>query len=238
MDGLTRDHLPGNPLDRIDDLERRLAELERFALVGATGAGSNLDADMLDGYHAGSAANTVLLLDASGNAILTVGDIRTPGGIYAGATNTAPGAGEIHYTSNLRPVRGGSTYTAYPEVLLSSPLTSTSWDGDSYSSNPSGTPIKIDLSTVFGVPANVKGIKVSSAIRDSASATTECYFVLGPDTTTANRPHFRCSGLTNDKFAAASFDVVCDANGDVYYTVVASGTNTMDVYLAIWGYYF
>ena len=31
--------------------------------------------------------------------------------------------------------------------------------------------------------------------------------------------------------------VPCDANGDVYYQIVASGTGTMDVHLQIWGYW-
>jgi hypothetical protein len=33
------------------------------------------------------------------------------------------------------------------------------------------------------------------------------------------------------------FIVPCDANGDVYYQIVASGTDTLDAILQIWGYF-
>lgn len=68
MDELSRDHWKGNPLDRIEDLERRIAELERFAIT-RSGPGSGLDADTVDGAHAGDGPNEVLLLDGSGNAV-------------------------------------------------------------------------------------------------------------------------------------------------------------------------
>lgn len=29
----------------------------------------------------------------------------------------------------------------------------------------------------------------------------------------------------------------CDANGDIYYQLTASGSGTMDIYLEIWGYW-
>ena len=31
--------------------------------------------------------------------------------------------------------------------------------------------------------------------------------------------------------------VPCDANGDIYYQIAASGTGTMDVNIQIWGYW-
>ena len=46
-----------------------------------------------------------------------------------------------------------------------------------------------------------------------------------------------CSGQTNDAWERNSLIVPCDANGDIYYQIAASGEGTMDIYLKIWGYF-
>lgn len=50
--------------------------------------------------------------------------------------------------------------------FLTTPLTSTSWDGDARSTTAK---TKIDLSAVFGVPAGAKGILVRLVARDSVN---------------------------------------------------------------------
>lgn len=119
-------------------------------------------------------------------------------------------------------------------VYLSTPLTSTSWDGDAYSTTAK-TPI--DLSAVFGVPAGVKAVLVRISCRDSGSAATSGLFV-GFDPTNAAQLALavRPSGLPNDWFADGAGIVPCDANGDVYVQIQASGAATMDVYIYIYGY--
>ena len=119
-------------------------------------------------------------------------------------------------------------------VFLTTPLTSTSWDGDSFSSTTANT--KIDLSDVFGVPAGVKAVLVNIALRDSGSAANECFISLSPSSSVSGLTA-RCSGIANDKFVNACLTVPCDTNGDIYYAISASGTGTMDVYLLIWGYW-
>ena len=119
-------------------------------------------------------------------------------------------------------------------VFLTTPLTSTSWDGDAFSTVAKTL---IDLSTVFGVPAGVKAVLVTTAIRDSGSAAGDCTFTLSPNDGSLNGPKIGCSGLANDAFAYSTFIVPCDSNGDIYYQIVASGSGTMDVYLQIWGYW-
>jgi len=119
-------------------------------------------------------------------------------------------------------------------VPLTTPLTSTAWDGDSFSTTAK---TKIDLSAVFGVPAGVKSISVVTAVRDSASAANDCWLCLSPVNTAAHGPKVGCSGLANDKWAYSSFTVPCDANGDIFYQVAASGVGTLDVYLQIQGYW-
>ena len=121
-------------------------------------------------------------------------------------------------------------------VPLTTPLTSTSWDGDARSTTDKTL---IDLSEVFGVPAGVKAILARISARDSASAGTQSlYFALSPnDTTLSHAMAVKPSGLTNDYVADAVGIVPCDANGDVYYQINASGTNTMDCWFEIWGYW-
>lgn len=118
---------------------------------------------------------------------------------------------------------------------LSAPLTSTSWDGDARSTTARTL---IDLSAVFGAPAGIKAILVKVTIRDSGSAGGDYSFNLTP-TSGAGEIAFtsRCSGLPNDSFTTEAGIVPCDANGDVYYQIAASGASTMDVTMQIWGYY-
>ncbi len=119
-------------------------------------------------------------------------------------------------------------------VFLATPLTSTSWDGDSFSTT--GKTL-IDLSTVFGVPAGVKAVDVLVNMRDSASATTYCYMFLSPNNTANSGKVFSCDNGKDDGLVPASAIVPCDANGDIYYQIVASGSGTMDVTIQIWGYW-
>ena len=117
--------------------------------------------------------------------------------------------------------------------FLTTPLTSTSWDGDARSTTDKTL---IDLSAVFGVPAGVKAVLVNIALRDSGSAANECNISLSPSSG-AGGMTARCSGIANDKFVNACLTVPCDTNGDIYYEITASGTGTMDVYLQIYGYW-
>jgi hypothetical protein len=125
-------------------------------------------------------------------------------------------------------------YTGYAFVPLTAPLTSTSFDGDSFSTTAKTL---IDLSTVFGLPAGVKAVQITVAIRDSASSNTDCWIIFGANNTAGVGPGGRCSGIANDMFANSHFMAPCDANGDIYYQITASGVNTMDVYVLIWGYW-
>jgi hypothetical protein len=121
------------------------------------------------------------------------------------------------------------------QVFLTTPLTSTAWDGDSFSTTAK---TKIDLSDVFGAPAGIKAVLVHVATRDSASAeSSSTKIVLAPNDTADLGFAFRSAGMPNDVNAAGSSIVPCDANGDIYYQITASGTNTTDVWITIWGYW-
>jgi len=118
---------------------------------------------------------------------------------------------------------------------LTTPLTSTAWDGDAYSTTAK---TKIDLSSVFSAPAGIKAVLVSGTIADSGSATADCSFRLSPNNT-ANQASIllKIKGVENDYSMSYNGVVPCDANGDIYYQIVASDTSTMDIILQIWGYW-
>ncbi len=120
-------------------------------------------------------------------------------------------------------------------IALTTPLTSTSWDGDARSTTAK---TKIDLSEVFGVPAGVKAVIVKLIARDSGSATTAPFFNVSPNNVSDSAAVVVSPrGLPNDTLAYNNGVVSCDANGDIFYQIYASGTDTMDAWLEIWGWW-
>lgn len=120
-------------------------------------------------------------------------------------------------------------------VPLTTPLTSTSWDGDSFSTTPK---TKIDLSAVFGAPAGIKAVLLEVRAKDSASSSSNCYIGFSPNDTAdnwslVNKPYNRA----NDMYGHVQGIVPCDANGDIYYQSLATGSGTLDVIIVIWGYW-
>jgi len=74
--------------------------------------------------------------------------------------------------------------------------------------------------------------------RSSAASTSNLGVMLSPNDTASNGPvHCRVDGLPNDVLGEENAVVPCDANGDVYYQLTASGASTLDVWLQIWGYW-
>ncbi len=119
-------------------------------------------------------------------------------------------------------------------VPLTTPLTSTSWDGDAYSTVGSST--QLDLSAVFGAPAGIKAVLLRIVCQDSAAwGTSGLYFACGPNATYFYAATCRPAG--GDVLTEGLYVVPCDANGDVWYQIAASGVGTMDVFLSIWGYW-
>lgn len=110
--------------------------------------------------------------------------------------------------------------------FLSTPLTSTSWDGDT---KGLGDRAIVDLSTVFGVPAGVKAVLMS--IQTQADAAND-YIRFGPDS--GNSFTLTCRTQVAGQIMNASGIIPCDANGDVYCH--PSGT-VENVYVWIWGYW-
>ena len=119
-------------------------------------------------------------------------------------------------------------------VALTTPLTSTSWTLSTARS--SSGPTVIDLSAVFGVPANIKAVLVRLVARDSAGLhNAGLYVTLGPSTTYYYA--LAVYPVGGDLLVATQGIIPCDSNGDIVYKIVASGTDTTDVQLEIWGYF-
>ena len=120
-------------------------------------------------------------------------------------------------------------------VALTTPKTSTSWDGDARSTTGK---TKIDLSDVFGVPAGVKAILVRITARDSGSSSGHCQFALSPNNTAGSVAiQAYLQGVANDVYVTANGVVPCDSGGDVYYQITASGTETLEAFIEIWGWW-
>ena len=165
-------------------------------------------------------------------AAIGAGDLTATGGAYFGRS-ADPGDGNICYTGILKSYKNTTEYTGYIFVPLTVPLTSTSWDGDARSTTAKTL---IDLSSVFGAPAGIKAVKVYVAVKDSNSAGTDTYLVLGP--TNTNNLGIPFSPFTvNDRWYRGGDTIPCDSNGDIYYQIESSGAGTFDVILEIWGYY-
>jgi hypothetical protein len=118
-------------------------------------------------------------------------------------------------------------------VPLTTPLTSTSWDGDSFSTTAKTL---IDLSAVFGVPDGISAVLMNVMIRDSGSSGTDCLIKFAPSGVDGNGIMLSCLTI-DDRWNRTCYVIPCDANGDIYYQIAASGSGTMDVYLQIWGYW-
>ncbi len=186
-----------------------------------------------------STADNSLLIDASRQYI-------------SGAEWTADGGLRLEFRGNdsLATFSGGALDLSASMPLImgkvgtwrhfTTPLTSTSWDGDARSTTAKTL---IDLSATFTnadgetVPAGARAIAVRLAARDSASSTTSCFIALAPNATAdifalVCKPYDRA----NDDYLHVSGVVPCDANGDIYFQCTATGANTLDVILEIWGY--
>ena len=120
-------------------------------------------------------------------------------------------------------------------TFLTTPLTSTSWDGDSFSTTAK---TKIDLSAVFGAPAGIQAVIFHVGVQDSSASSYSAWFGLSPnDTADSLASQLKVYGGIDDATYYENVTIPCDSNGDVYYQCRASGAGTMDVWLEIWGYW-
>lgn len=152
---------------------------------------------------------------------------------YTTTTHIFDADGDFWYTGVLQSYKNSTVYSGYIYVPLLSPLTSTSWDGDSFSTT---SKTLINLSSVFGIPAGVKGVVVYVSLRDSGSGSGSAWIILAPNNT-ENQGLSISAHPANDRWTNGALPVPCDANGDLYYQCQATGSGTLDIILEIWGYW-
>ena len=156
--------------------------------------------------------------------IYTPRSIAMSGKLSIGHTALPTTAGDISYAGTLKSRKSSVDYSGYITVPLTTPLTSTSWDGDAKTAASSGT---IDLSAVFGAPAGIKGALVRLAMR---SATLDVTVALGPSSTVL--PLIARANVASKYYESYGM-VPCDASGDLYF--YCSG-NADNVFVEIYGY--
>jgi hypothetical protein len=174
-----------------------------------------------------------VVIDTTKN-LIAENDVRMAGGLAIGTKTQASGDGDISMTGEIWVSRDATWYDTYTFHPLAVPLVSTSWDGDAKSDQL--TSAQLDLSAVFGVPAGVKAVLMQIIANDSAAwGTGGLYFTCGPSS--AYYFALTCRPYGGDVQSEITGPVPCDANGDVWYRLDASGASTMDVYIRIWGYW-
>jgi len=161
-------------------------------------------------------------------------DYRVDGGISVGDNTRNPGIGDVDYTGDLTTYKDSSWRTGYIYVPLTTPWTGTSFDGDYFSTVGSST--SIDVSSEFGVPASAAAIVASIVVQDSGTwGGGEYTFWLGPTSTYYYALGAVCYG---GGYKARNQGIVpIDASGNIYYRCSASGSNTMQAWIRIWGYF-
>lgn len=124
------------------------------------------------------------------------------------------------------PLARGRTY-------LEKPLTHSSFDGDSFSDVTTSTEIAPD-SWSLSIPDDARAILLYASAWDSAGFPTGAlYFAVGPSPEHWNA--MVCRPLGGD-YPDAHLGWVPCVNGALWYRVNASGANTLDVRLYVWGY--
>ena len=153
--------------------------------------------------------------------------------VVQGGTTKRVGIDTMFSTANAYAHHWVHPYSADWAGTAGAYMTSTAFDGDSFSTTAKTV---IDLSASFGVPAGVRSVNVVVNVRDSASTSTYSYMYLAPNNTADKGHIFAASSGVNDRYTPGSAIVPTDANGDIYYQIVASGASTFDVVIQIAGY--
>ena len=117
-------------------------------------------------------------------------------------------------------------------VYFKRPINHTSFDGDSFSDVGTSTKIE-NTSWSRDIPSNAKAILLQIVGWDSGSQET-AYFSVGP--TSDYYYALGVQGLTGDKRTENQGWVPC-TSGDLYYRCDASGADTLDVVMRVWGYW-
>lgn len=155
-------------------------------------------------------------------------------GVWGSTIRMYPETGYIQYNGALQSYKNSTAYTGYIYVPLATPLTSTSWDGDAHSDTSATL---IDLSAVFGAPAGIKAVKLRVLVRDSVTVHTDATVRMDFSNVGTGTWTHALWPIGGDFWDEKEITVPCNANGDIYYDINASGASTFDVHIQVLGYY-
>ena len=111
------------------------------------------------------------------------------------------------------------------------PYIAAAWAPMTLSNGATGT---IDWVVTFGLPEIPKMVWLAVQVRDSASAGGDYAISFKAKVTTTNVSLItRSERAFNDSIRTSHGPVAVADNGMTYYAVVASGVNTMDVYVRV-----
>ena len=114
-------------------------------------------------------------------------------------------------------------------VWCESGIPSNKFNGVSGFSDTAATLLNAEADSNGKIPKGAKAISVQMYGRDSASASTQCNVTLGGTSATADVA-CNASGAPNDANVQSTGWTSCDANGDYYYYINATGSGTWDFY--------
>jgi hypothetical protein len=165
-------------------------------------------------------------------------NIYTPRYVYAAAGLRAGGAapdpvgGDITFADRIIKDHQGSDKAGNIYVPVTPDIRGTSWWATAKSTG--GT--WITVSTTFpGIPSNVRAINVRILCRDSAThPQTGLYFIIGPDSTTNDNVGARAYG---NNMIGENTGICNVTNNTIYAYRIASGSGTLDCWLAVIGYF-
>jgi hypothetical protein len=144
------------------------------------------------------------------------------------------GGGTYSGTQNFAGALQRSGTTGYILIPLTTPINHTSFNGTNYSTVATATKIE-NTSWTSTIPATAQALLIQIQCYDTGTlGTTGLYFNVGPSSTY----WYACAAIPpGGSVRANDTQVVPCVNGDIWYRISASGTNTMNVTLRIWGYF-
>lgn len=151
---------------------------------------------------------------------------NNPGAAYSYASSA-----EVTAYSVSAGAEGRVSSIFYP---LQEPLIAYAWDWNNIQYSDVAVWTKVDLASEFGTPIGIKAVLLNITIFDTGSGTDE-YFKFAPyENLVSGSFYVRCAGA---QYASATIVMPCDPNGNIWYQVNASGTNTMYILMHVWGYW-
>jgi len=121
--------------------------------------------------------------------------------------------------------------------FLTDPYTNADFNGDAFSDVAAHTVIE-NTSWSTAITANAKALLIRATVRDSDSAGTAglAFSLYGAAAAVLPTLELWLNGMPNDQWVSETC-IVPATDGDIWYTINASGANTLDVYLFCCGWW-